>query len=109
MGNVSDVKLICRIGCIAGLTLRNEGGAGSPAGSNGMAAAIAVCTSTAALSMLRFKSNCRVTVLLPMLLADVISSMPAIVVNCRSSGLAVDDAIVTGSPPGRLVFTLTVG
>jgi hypothetical protein len=64
-----------------------------------MAAAIAVCTSTTALSMLRSRSNDSVMLVEPALLLDVISSTPAMVVNCRSSGLATVDAIVAGSPP----------
>ena len=44
-----------RIGWSSGLFLRNDGGDGMPAGSSGIAAAIAVCTSTAALSMSRFE------------------------------------------------------
>ena len=43
------------IGESAGLNLRNDGGAGMPAGSSGITAAIAVCTSTAALSMSRLE------------------------------------------------------
>jgi len=42
-------------------------------------------------------------------LVDVMSSRPAIAVNCRSSGVATDDAIVPGSPPGRPADTLIVG
>ena len=42
----------------------------------------------------------------PVVLDDVIESMPPIVVNCRSSGLATAEAIVTGSAPGRLAFTV---
>ena len=74
-----------------------------------MAAAIAVCTSTVALSMSRSRSNCSVMFVLPVPLDDVIESTPAIVVNCRSSGLATDDAIVSGSPPGSAALTLIVG
>src|SRR5471032_1573484 len=80
-----------------------------PAGSSGIAAAIAVCTSTVALSISRLGSNCKVTVALPSELDELIESMPAIVVNCRSSGLATADDIVIGSPPGRLADTLIVG
>ncbi len=80
-----------------------------PAGSSGMTAAIAVCTSTVALSMSRFRSNCSVMLVLPELLREVIESRPAMVVNCRSSGLATDEAIVPGSPPGRPALTLSVG
>ena len=97
------------IGWSAGLNLRNDGGDGMPAGSSGITAAIAVCTSTAALSMLRSRSNCSVTLVLPVWLDELISSRPAIVVNCRSSGLATDEASVAGSPPGRLALTLRVG
>src|SRR5579871_6295164 len=97
------------IGESAGLNLRKEGGAGMPAGSRGITAAMAVCTSTAALSMSRLRSNCSVTLLLPVELDELISSMPAIVVNCRSSGLATDDAIVPGSPPGNPALTFNVG
>ena len=78
-------------------------------GSSGSAAAIAVCTSTTALSMFRSRSNVIVMLVLPDPLIDVISSTPAIVVNCRSSGLATVAAIVAGSPPGSDAKTLTVG
>ncbi len=89
--------------------MRNDGGDGMPAGSSGMTAAIAVCTSTVALSMSRLRSNCSVMLVLPEPLRDVIESRPAIVVNCRSSGLATDEAIVPGSPPGRPALTFSVG
>ena len=46
-----------------------------------MTAAIAVWTSAPALSMLRSRSNWSVTFELPVELYDVISSMPAMVVN----------------------------
>ena len=97
------------IGWSAGLNFRNDGGAGIPAGKSGITAAIAVWTSTAALSMSRFRSNCSVTFELPVELDEVISSIPAIVVNWRSSGLATADAIVVGSPPGRPAPTFSVG
>jgi hypothetical protein len=59
--------------------------------------------------MSRFRSNCRVTLLLPVELDEVVSSMPAIVVNWRSSGLATAEAIVPGSPPGSPAPTFSVG
>ena len=65
IGSVSDVRPRYMIGWSAGLNFRNDGGAGMPAGSSGITAAMAVCTSTAALSMLRPRSNCSVTLLLP--------------------------------------------
>src|SRR5437660_11984853 len=97
------------IGSSAGLVLRNDGADGIVDGRSGMTSAIAVCTSTAALSMSRPRSNCSVMLLLPVPLDEVIQSRPAIVVNWRSSGLATDDAIVVGSPPGRFPKTFSVG
>ena len=47
------------MGWSAGLAFLNDGGAGNPAGSSGVASEIAVCTSTAAPSMSRSRSNCR--------------------------------------------------
>ena len=89
--------------------MRNDGADGMPAGRSGITAEMAVCTSTVALSMSRLRSNCSVMFVLPEPLRDVIESSPAIVVNCRSSGLATDDAIVPGSAPGSPAFTLSVG
>ena len=40
---------------------------------------------------------------------DVIWSIPAIVENCFSSGVATADAIVSGLAPGRLALTVMVG
>ena len=74
-----------------------------------MTSAMAVCTSTAALSISRPRSNCSVMLVLPVPLDEVIESRPAMVVNCRSSGLATEDAIVVGSPPGRPALTFSVG
>jgi len=74
-----------------------------------MAAAIAVCTSTAAPSIFRLKSNWSVICVDPSEFTDVIESMPAMVVNCRSSGVATADAMVDGSAPGRLADTMMVG
>ena len=73
------------------------------------AAAIAVCTSSAAESMSRLRSNCSVICVFPSELLDVIESRPAIVVNCFSSGVATDDAIVSGLAPGRPADTWIVG
>src|SRR5579871_3814985 len=96
-------------GSSAGLLFRNAGGVGIPGGSRGMAAAIADCKSDAALSMSRLRSNCKVMLVVPAVLEEVIESTPAMVVNCRSSTVATEDAIVAGSPPGRLAVTLIVG
>src|SRR5437868_11746603 len=59
--------------------------------------------------MLRFKSNCKTTVVDPRLLVEVISVTPAMRPNWRSSGVATDEAIVSGLAPGRAAWTLMVG
>ena len=46
---------------------------------------------------------------LPSALVDTMLSMPAIVVNCFSSGVATDAAIVAGLAPGNDAETLIVG
>src|SRR5215831_13858136 len=70
---------------------------------------MAAWTSRAAASMLRSRSNWSVTLVDPSELDDVICVTPAMRPNCRSSGVATDDAIVSGLPPGRLAETLIVG
>ena len=66
-------------------------------------------TSWAAASMLRSRLNCRVICVSPSVLIDVIESRLAIVVNCRSSGVATVAAIVSGLAPGRPADTVMVG
>src|SRR5450631_3441127 len=107
--NVLEVTAKDMIGQSAGLDLWKEGGAGIPGGSRGMASAMAVCTSTAAPSISRLRSNCSVILLLPVELLDVMESRPAMAVNCRSRGVATADAMVAGSAPGRLAETFKVG
>ena len=46
---------------------------------------------------------------LPRELEEFIESMPAIVENCFSSGVATEAAIVSGLAPGRLAVTWIVG
>jgi len=45
----------------------------------------------------------------PRELVDVIESMPAMVENCFSSGVATEEAIVSGLAPGREALTKMVG
>ena len=54
---VGEVRNRLMMGVSPGFTLRNEGGVGMPGGSSGMAAAMAVSTSTVAPSISRFKLN----------------------------------------------------
>ena len=62
---------------------------------------MAACTSRAAASMLRLRSNCRVTPALPSELDDVISVTEAMRPNWRSRGVATEEAMVSGLAPGR--------
>src|SRR6267154_2455072 len=109
MGRVAELTPIKTIGMSAALLLRNDGGLGMPGGSSGVAALIAVTTSTDAPSMLRFKSNCSEMEVEPIERTDVMESSPEIAVNCRSSGVATAEAMVDGDAPGRLALTLMVG
>ena len=59
--------------------------------------------------MLRLRSKCKVTLVEPSELDDVISVTPAIWPNCRSSGVAIEAAMVSGLAPGRLALTEMVG
>src|SRR5581483_9879263 len=92
-----------------GFTFRIVGGVGMFVGSCRLAAAMADCTSCAAASMLRSRSNCRVIVVEPAALDEVIELMPAMVENWFSSGVATADAMVSGSAPGRFAETVIVG
>ena len=70
---------------------------------------MAACTSRAAASMFRFRSNCSATPVLPNWLEEVIWLIAAMRPNCRSSGVATADAIVCGSAPGNEAPTLITG
>src|ERR1041385_8144945 len=98
-----------RIGWSAGLTFLYDGGGGLPRGSCGAAAAMGACTSWPAASMLRSSANWIVIWVTPCALVEVIESMPAMVENCFSSGVATAEAIVSGLAPGRLAVTWMVG
>src|SRR5215469_14711421 len=106
---VSEVKARNRMGVSAGLFLRQEGFCGSAAGSWLRAALMAAWTSRPAASMLRLKSNCMLTPVDPSELEDVISLTPAMCPSWRSSGVATDDAMVSGLAPGSDELTLMAG
>ena len=59
--------------------------------------------------MFRFRSNCITIAVEPRLLVDVISVMPAMRLNWRSSGVATAEAIVSGLAPGSAAETWIVG
>jgi hypothetical protein len=70
-----------------------------------LAALMAARTSEPAPSMLRERSNCNTICVELVWLDDVISDTPGISANCDSSGCATEDAMVSGSAPGRLADT----
>ena len=45
----------------------------------------------------------------PCALLEVMESMPAMVLNCCSSGVATDEAMVSGLAPGTEALTWMVG
>src|SRR4051812_6569088 len=96
------------IGDAAGFTFWYEGGRIS-GGSWRSDFEIAALTSCAAASTSRSRENWRVIDVEPRPLLDVMLSIPAIVENCFSSGVATAAAIVCGLAPGRLALTVTVG
>ncbi len=93
----------------AGLTFFMFGGLGRLVGSWPAAALTADCTSWAAASMLRPRSNCSTTWVWPIALLEVIWVTPGISDSCRSSGVATLEAMVSGLAPGRLAWTWMVG
>src|ERR1041385_5100393 len=92
-----------------GFTFRIVGGDGMFVGSWRPAAEIADCTSCAAASRLRSRSNWMVICVEPWLLDELMLLIPAIVENWFSSGVATEEAMVSGSAPGRLAETWMVG
>src|SRR5205823_10353041 len=106
---VSDVNDRMKMGASAGLTLRYVGLLGRATGRYPRAALIAACTSRAAPSMLRLKSNCRTMPVEPRELVEVISVTPAMRPNWRSSGAATEVAMVSGLAPGNVAETWIVG
>ena len=96
-------------GDAAELRLRYVGLLRSVAGRSARAALMAACTSRAAASILRFRSNCRLTRADPLELVEVISLTPAITPSRRSRGVATLVAMVSGLAPARLAETEMAG
>ena len=59
--------------------------------------------------MFRLSANCRVIEVLPCVLVEVISSTPGMVEKAFSSGVATDEAMVSGLAPERFALTEMVG
>jgi hypothetical protein len=107
-GNVLVRSAKKMIGDDDGSTFRKLGGSMS-CGSWRWAWEMAACTSCAAASMSRLSANCIEIEVPPWLLLEVIVSMPGMVENCFSSGVATELAIVSGLAPARLALTEMVG
>ena len=58
---------------------------------------------------MRLRSNCSVIWVKPLPLLLVICGRPGIWPNCRSSGVATEDAVVSASAPGSCAETWIVG
>jgi len=104
-GSVAELRDRKRIGASAGFTFRMVGGVGMFPGNWRWAAVMAAWTSWAAASMSRSRANCSVIRAAPCTLLEVMLSMPAMVENCFSSGVATDEAMVSGLAPGSLAVT----
>src|ERR1700746_1322429 len=108
-GRVGDLRLRYMTGKSAGFTLRELGGMVISTGSLRAATVSAVCTSRAAPSMLRLRSNCTVIDDCPSEEVDTIEEMPAMVASWRSIGAATEAAMVSALAPGKVAVMLMVG
>ena len=55
--------------------------------------------------MFRFRAELEGDLGVPSALVEVMESRPAMVENCFSSGVATEEAMVSGLAPGRLAVT----
>src|SRR5882724_7836617 len=108
-GSVADPNATNSTGKSAGLTLRKLGGIVISIGNRRCAMVSAVCTSRAAASMLRLRSNWIVMALVPCDELDDIDEMPAMVDSWRSMMPATDAAMVSALAPGKVAVTAMVG
>src|SRR6195952_1559991 len=108
-GSVADPSATNSTGKSAGFTLRKLGGIVISIGSRRWAMVSAVCTSSAAASMLRLRSNWMVMTLEPCEELDDIDEMPAMVESCRSMIPATEAAMVSALAPGKVAVTAMVG
>src|SRR6476619_8304757 len=108
-GRVGEIRLMYRIGKSPGFTFRKLGGVVISTGRRRCATDRAVCTSSAAPSMLRLRSNWMVIEVMPSDDEEVSEVMPAMVESWRSMGAATDAAIVSALAPGSVAVMLMVG
>src|ERR1700756_3168412 len=88
-----------------GLRFSNVGGCGRFLGRSASAELIAVCTSTAAESTLRDRSNSTVIELAPRELVDEIDTTPGRNASALSRGEVTEAATVSALAPGSVVDT----
>src|SRR6267154_4329099 len=108
-GSVAEPSATNSTGKSAGFTLRKLGGIVISIGSRRCAMVSAVCTSSAAASMLRLRSNWMTIAVVPCDEVDDIDEMPAMVESWRSIGPATDAAMVSALAPGKVAVTAMVG
>src|SRR3954467_12468275 len=108
-GSVADPSETNSTGKSAGFTLRKLGGIVISIGSRRCAMVSAVCTSSAAASMLRLRSNWMVIWVAPCAELDDIEEMPAMVESWRSMMPATEAAMVSALAPGKVAVTEMVG
>ena len=108
-GRVSELSEMNSTAKSDGLTLRKLGGIVISIGKRRCAMVSAVCTSSAAASMLRLRSNWMTIDVVPCEEVEDIDEMPAMVESWRSIGPATDDAMVSALAPGKVAVTAMVG
>src|SRR4029077_4516883 len=108
-GRVDENALIKTTGASPGLTLRKLGGTVISIGTRRCATVSAVCTSSAAPSMLRLRLNRILIWARPSVDTDVIELMPEIVDICRSIGAATATAMFSALAPGNVAVPGMVG
>ncbi len=109
IGRVADLTESITTGDSLGLFLLKLGGVVISIGSRRCATVKAVCTSSAAPSMLRSSTNWVTILLRPSVDVDVSELMPEIVDNWRSIGAATEDAMVSALAPGNWALIVMVG
>src|ERR1700709_732510 len=108
-GNVSEPSEMNRMAKSDGLTFRKLGGIVISIGNRRCAMVSAVCTSSAAASMLRLRSNWMTIAVVPCDEVEDIDERPAMVESWRSIGPATDAAMVSALAPGKVAVTAMVG
>src|SRR5512144_1977254 len=108
-GSVSELNEMNSTANSDGLTLRKLGGIVISTGRRRCAMVSAVCTSSAAASILRLRSNWMTIEVVPCDEVEDIDEMPAMVDSCRSIGPATEAAMVSALAPGRVAVTAMVG